>query len=83
MLSCGLNLGRSKPPLIVEHFDLMQVWCPFLIVRGLEFEEDMVNEEMVRDHFEAISGTKIESIELKGTEAKISFIQLEGMITKK
>ena len=61
----------------------MEVWRPFLIVRGIEFEEeeeDMIDEEMVKDHFEAISGAKIEVIELKGTEAKISFIHPEGIV---
>ncbi len=85
VLSCEVNLGKGKPPLIVERFDLMQVWCPYLIVKGLEFEDMFEDtddvEEMIKDHFEDIAnGAKIESIELKGTEAQISFLQPQGMI---
>ena len=62
----------------------MQVWCPFLIVKGLDFDEEedeAESKDLIKDHFEDISQAKIESIELKGTEAKISFINPQGIAT--
>ena len=84
MLSCGLNLKKASPPLVVEHFDLMQVWRPFLIVKGLEFEEeDEISDELIKDEFESLAGgAKIESIKLNGTEAKISFLHPPGIVMK-
>ena len=55
----------------------MEVWRPYLIVRGLE---DWIAKEIVEEHFEdTASGAKIESIEIENDEAKIMFMNSQSI----
>lgn len=79
VLSNEIFLNNAmKLPLIIERFDLMEVWCPYLFVRGLE---DWINKDSIAEHFEAeANGAKVEYVELdkEGTEARVMFIDPQG-----
>lgn len=62
----------------MERFDLMEVWRPYLIARGLE---EWIDKDMIAEHFEAeANGAKVELVEVleRGREAKISFRTPQG-----
>ena len=74
----GLTLEKAKPPLLVERFDLMEVWRPYLIARGLE---EWITKDVIEEHFAAeAGGAKVESVEVRerGREAKVVFLNPQG-----
>lgn len=78
MQSSGLTLGKNKPPLLMERIDLVEVWRPYLIARGLE---EWIEKDMIAQHFQAeAGGAKVELVEVleRGREAKISFNNPQG-----
>ena len=78
MLSSSLNLRKGQPPLVMERFDLLEVWRPYLIVKGLE--EWMIEDvDMIKDHFQAeANGAQIQSIDVHGSETIIMFASPQG-----
>lgn len=80
ILSNKIILNKAmKLPLIMERFDLIEVWRPYLFVRGLEY---WIDKDSIAEHFEAeANGAKIEYVELdkKGTEARIMFTDPQGI----
>ena len=76
ILNSELKLAKAGPPLAVERCDLVDVWRPYLVVRGLE---DWISKEIIEEHFEeTANGAKIESIEIHDCEAKIVFINSQS-----
>ena len=66
--------------MLVEHIDLVEVWRPYLIARGLE---EWIDKETIAEHFEAeANGAKVELVEVleRGREAKIFFYNPQGKI---
>lgn len=60
----------------MEHFDLTEVWQPYLVVSGLE---DWIEKHVIEEHFRDISkGAVIEFVEIEGTKAKIFFLNSQG-----
>lgn len=61
----------------MERFDLMEVWRPYLIARGLE---EWITSDIIKDHFKAeANGATVEFVEVQGTEAKITFANPQGI----
>lgn len=61
----------------MERFDLTEVWRPYLIVRGLE---EWIDKDLVADHFkESANGAAIEFVEVHDNEAKIMFLNPQGI----
>ena len=68
----------QKCTLSIEEIDLNEVYQPHLIVRGLP---PFMSEQtaFLKTHFETLSSTKIKSMDVKGTQAIIHFVNPSGM----
>lgn len=61
----------------MKRFDLMEVCHPYLIARGVE---EWITSDVIKDHFEAeANGATVEFIEMHGTNARITFINPQGI----
>ena len=61
----------------MERIDLTEVWRPYLVVRGLE---DWIEKEFIEEHFRELArGAAIEYVAVESTEAKIMFVDPQGM----
>ena len=69
----------SGHTLSIEEIDLNQVYRPYLIVRGLP---PFMNQqtEFLKTHFETLSNAQIQSIEFKGEEVLVHFVNPTGML---
>ena len=69
----------QRHTLAIEEIDLSQVYQPYLIVRGLPpFMSEQ--KEFLKSHFETLSSTKIQSLDVRGSEASIHFVDRNGML---
>ena len=65
-----------KCPVTVEEVDLLEIMQPYLIVKGFP---PFVNDEMLTQHFKAAANhAEVESIQLKGSEAAIFYVDSKG-----
>ena len=72
----------SGHTLSIEEIDLNQVYRPYLIVRGLPpFMSQQT--QFLKTHFETLSNAQIQSIEFKGEEALVHFVDPTGMLLLK
>ena len=76
LLTCNLTMKKQGHLLTVERLDLMEVWQPYLVVKGLE---DWMDGSMIEEPFaDMTEGAKIESIIVENGEAKITFTNPQG-----
>ena len=81
MISHVLSKSHTirKCPITVEEIDLLQVWQPYLIVKGFP---SFVNDQMLSQHFKGeAGGAEVESVEIvEGSEARIFYMDPIGMM---
>lgn len=89
---CSLQLNVAivcllrKPVVIqkcivsIQEIDLNEVYRPYLIVRGLP---PFMSEQtaFLKSHFENLSDTHIQSLEVRGKDAFIHFVDPSGTLT--
>ena len=69
----------SGNTLSVEEIDLNDVYRPYLIVRGLP--PFMCQQtEFLKMHFQTLSNAQIQSLEFKGEEAFVHFVDSSGRL---
>lgn len=84
-MNTAINCLVQKPVTLhghtisVEEIDLNQVFQPYLIVRGIP---SFMNQQIdfLKSHFETLSKAQIRSIEFKGEEALVHFVNPTGML---
>lgn len=85
LINAAITCLLQKPVILsghtlsIDEVDLNQVYRHYLIVRGLPpFMSQQT--EFLKTHFETLSNAQIQSIEFKGEEAFVRFVDPTGML---